>query len=115
MREKFKLSIQCIRGIYVEHDPLPTLEISGELLLSDLHNIAQKTIHFEDNELHDCYIASTMRGKRKWIVQAGKWKDQCKIELARTIAETFLPGTNRKLFYFLDSTGDRIFQIRRRQ
>jgi len=114
INQVYTLSMECVRGAYLEDDFLRVIEVSSNMRLSELHILIQDLIGFSDEQLEDCFIATRLRGKKIRFTTSQAHPDPLpQDDMQMTLEEVFPAGSRQRLFYSFDFGDNWIFEIKK--
>ncbi|MDP1697691.1 MAG: hypothetical protein Q8L45_07905 [Xanthomonadaceae bacterium] len=109
----FTLSIECVRGAYLQERFSCLAEVSSDMTLDELHIFIQELAEFDDDHLSTFYIANSTRGKKIWFTDTGEFdEEQDESMWDISLKQIFPMGPRNKLYYWFDFGDDWIFEIR---
>ena len=98
------IKVTLVAGANAKSPCVRVFEMDSDTCLEDLHFLIQKTVRFDDDHLHDFFVARTARSSERIY-----FKD----ENGTTLADLFPLPKNRKLFYYFDYGDSWTFEISR--
>ena len=109
-----KLSIECVRGHYLQESCIRVIEIDENTNLYDLHETIQDAVDFGRDHPFDFYIANSSSpfAQKHWIGQNERW-ERVETELIRTRLKDIYPLGRKKLYYLFDFGDMWTFEIRK--
>lgn len=110
----YTLSIDYVGGGYPGEKFQRVIEVPCDMTLSSLHKLIEHVTGFNDEKIHDFYIASSIRGKKIWFKRGGEWMNDGQAAFATSIDQIFISGTKRKLYYSFEFGDNWIFEIGRK-
>ena len=110
----YTLSIDYVGGGYPGEKFQRVIEVPCDMPLSSLHGLIKQLTGFNDEKIHDCYVASSIRGKKLWFKRNGQWHSEAELTFTSSIDQVFLCKTKRKLYYSFEFGDNWIFEIGRK-
>jgi len=110
----YTLSIDYVGGGYPGEKFQRIIEVPCDMSLSSLHVLIQYMTGFNDEKIHDFYVASSIRGRKIWFKRGGEWKADGESAFAEPIDRVFISKTKRKLYYSFEFGDNWIFEIGRK-
>ena len=110
----YTLSIDYVGGGYPGEKFQRVIEVPCDMPLSSLHGLIQHLTGFDDDKIHDFYVASSIRGRKTWFKRGGQWKSDGHSAFVEPIEQVFVSKTKRKLYYSFDFGDNWIFEIGRK-
>ena len=110
----YTLSIDYVGGGYPGEKFQRIIEVPCDMPLSSLHVLVQHLTGFNDQKIHDFYVASSIRGRKIWFKRSGEWKADGESAFAAPIEQVFITKTKRKLYYSFKFGDNWIFEIGRK-
>lgn len=110
----YTLSIDYVGHGYPGEKFQRVIEVPCDMPLSSLHRLIQHLTGFNDEKIHDCYVASSIRGRKVWFKRGGEWKTNGTSAFAEPIDQVFVSKTKRKLYYSFEFGDNWIFEIGRK-
>ena len=110
----YTLSIDYVGGGYPGEKFQRIIEVPCDMSLSSLHVLIQYMTGFNDEKIHDFYVASSIRGRKIWFKRGGEWKADGESAFAEPIDRVFISKTKRKLYYSFEVGDNWIFEIGRK-
>ena len=109
-----KLSIECVRGHYLQEPCIRVIEIDENTDLYDLHEVIQDAVDFERDHPFGFYLANSSSpwAKKHWISRDEKW-ERVEAKLMRTRLKDIYPLGRKKLYYLFDFGDMWTFEIRK--
>jgi hypothetical protein len=114
MNGVYTLSIDYVGGGYPGEKFQRVIEVPCDMSLSSLHKLIEHLTGFNDEKIHDFYVASSIRGKKIWFKRGGEWKAEGESAFAASIDQVFVSKTKRKLYYSFKFGDNWIFEIGRK-
>jgi hypothetical protein len=111
MSEIVTLSIQCVRGMYLEEDYGFILEIPVDSTLDNLAYEILDAVDFDGDHLSEFFLANTLRGTRTYFTSDGEPGEDDEAMRGRRLSEIFPLDKNKKLFFVYDFGASWTFQI----
>ena len=110
----FKLRIECVRGVYLEHECIRVIAMDDSASLLDLHDVIQDAVSFGRDHPFDFYTANSASpwAHRNWITEAEDWEEKVEAFAGTCLSEIW-PLGRKKLYYWFDFGDDWIFEIRK--
>lgn len=110
----YTLSIDYVGGGYLGEKFQRVIEVPCDMSLCALHKLIKHLTGFNDDNIHDCYVASSIRGKKIWFKRRGQWKTDGEPAFENSIDQVFISKTKRKLYYSFEFGDNWIFEIGRK-
>jgi len=110
----YTLSIDYVGGGYPGEKFQRVIEVPCDMPLASLHGLIKQLTGFNDEKIHDFYVASSIRGKKVWLKRNGVWNSAGESAFANTIDQVFICKTKRKLYYSFEFGDNWIFEIGRK-
>lgn len=115
----YTLTIECIRGAYLEEKCVRVLEIEKDASLYSLHHAIHEAVHFGFDHPHKFFISSTGNPWGK-ISRPGNQEnedqddwDDMDWDVDDLKLENIWPLGRKKLYYLFDYGDDWVFEIRK--
>jgi hypothetical protein len=106
--------MECVRGAYLEDDFLRVIEVSSDMQIVELHQLIRDLIGFTDEQLHDCFIATRLRGKKTRFMPSQSHPESTpEADMSITVAEIYAAGSRRRLFYSFNFGDNWIFEVKK--
>ncbi len=102
------IKVTLVAGANATSPCVRVFEMDSDTCLEDLHFLIQKTVRFDDDHLHDFFVARTIRSSARIPVD-----DENGDLDGTTLADLFPLPKNRKLFYYFDYGDSWTFEISR--
>ena len=109
-----KMSIECVRGHYLQEPCIRVIEIDDAANLYALHDAIQDAVDFERDHPFGFYVANSSSpcAQKHWISQEEKW-ERMETEFVRTRLKDIYPLGRKKLYYLFDFGDQWAFEIRK--
>ncbi len=109
-----KLSIECVRGHYLEETCIRVIEFDENTDLYDLHEAIQDAINFGCDHPFSFYLAnsSSPLAKKHWVSENEEWRDM-ESDFVRIRFKDVYPLGRKKLYYLFDFGDKWTFEIRK--
>jgi hypothetical protein len=114
MHGVYTLSIDYVGSGYLGEKFQRVIEVPCDMSLSSLHLLIQHLTGFDDEKIHDLYVASSIRGKKLWYKRQGEWKSDGRSAFSVPIDQVFVRNTKRKLYYSFEFGDNWLFEIGRK-
>jgi hypothetical protein len=114
MGEVYTLSIDYVGTGYLGEKFQRLIEVPCDMPLSSLHGLIKYLTGFDDDKIHDFYIASSIRGRKIWFKRQHEWQSGGESAFSQPIEQVFVTKTKRKLYYSFEFGDNWIFEIGRK-
>lgn len=107
------LTIECIVGMYQEHECVRVVEIDSEASLLDLHNAIQDAVDFDRDHLFEFFGGRNWRNHKVVFGDSYDAENIFDVYSSITLEEVYPLPKSCKLFYHFDFGDDWFFKIRK--
>jgi len=107
------LTIECIMGMYQQHDCVRVIEIESEASLLDLHDAIQAAVHFDRDHLFEFFGGRNWRNRKVVFEDSYDTGDLFDTYASIPLEDVYPLPKGCKLHYHFDFGDDWYFEVKK--